>query len=149
MGRKSKKMRGMYVYIWLIPFAVQQRLTQHCKATMKVKVTQQSDSLQPRELYSPWSSPGQNTGVSSLSLLQGIFPTQGSNWGLLYCRQTLYQLNHQGSPNLFPRQFQIKLDIRISINLLSPYFLTQHVRERDILNTPLKFKYLKWVTKSS
>ena len=34
------------------------------------------DSLQPHELYSPWNSPGQNTGVGSLSLLQGIFPTQ-------------------------------------------------------------------------
>ena len=38
-----------------------------------------SDSLRPPGLYSPWNSPGQNTGVGSLSLLQGIFPTQGSN----------------------------------------------------------------------
>ena len=38
-----------------------------------------SDSLRPHGLYSPWNSPGQNTGVGSLSLLQGIFPTQGSN----------------------------------------------------------------------
>ena len=42
-----------------------------------------SDSLGPHGLYSPWSSLGQNTGAGSLSLLQGIFPTQGSNWGLL------------------------------------------------------------------
>ena len=41
--------------------------------------------------YSRWSSPGQNTGVGSLSLLQGIFPTQGSNPGLLHRRQILYQ----------------------------------------------------------
>ena len=41
-----------------------------------------SDFLQPHGLYSPWNSPGQNTGVGSLSLLQGIFPTQGSNPGL-------------------------------------------------------------------
>ena len=41
-------------------------------------------------LYSPWNSPGQNTGVGSLSLLQGIFPTQESNPGLLNCRQILY-----------------------------------------------------------
>ena len=41
-----------------------------------------SDSLWPHGLYSPWNSPGQNTGVGSLSLLQGIFPTQGSNPGL-------------------------------------------------------------------
>ena len=46
-----------------------------------------SDSLQPQGLYSPWNSPGQNTGVGSLSLLQGIFPTQGSNPGLPHCRR--------------------------------------------------------------
>ena len=44
------------------------------------------------ELYNPWDSPGQNTGVGSLSLLQGIFPTQGSNPGLPHCRRILYQL---------------------------------------------------------
>ena len=59
-----------------------------------------SDSLWPHGLYSPWNSPGQNTGVSSLSLLQGILPTQGSNPGLPQCRQILYQLNHQGSPRI-------------------------------------------------
>ena len=44
-----------------------------------VKVAQSCDSLWPHRLYSPWNSPGQNTGVDSLYLLQGIFPTQGSN----------------------------------------------------------------------
>ena len=57
-----------------------------------------SDSLRPQGLYSPWSFPGQSTGVGSLSLLQGIFPTQGLNPGLLHCRQILYQLSHKGSP---------------------------------------------------
>ena len=52
-----------------------------------------SDSLRSHELYSPWNSPGQNTGVGSLSLLQGIFPTQGVNPGPLYCRQILYHLS--------------------------------------------------------
>ena len=52
----------------------------------------------PHELYSPWNSPGQNTGVESLSLLQEIFPTQGSNPGLPPCRLILYQLSHKGSP---------------------------------------------------
>ena len=47
----------------------------------------------------PWNSPGQNTGVSCHALLQGIFPTQGSNPGLLHCRQMLYHLGHQGSQN--------------------------------------------------
>ena len=57
-----------------------------------------SDSLRPHGLYSPWNSSGQNTGVGSLSLLQGIFPTQGSNPGLPLCRQILYQLSHKKSP---------------------------------------------------
>ena len=44
--------------------------------------------LQPTRLLCPWDSPGKNTGVGCHSLLQGIFPTQESNPGLLYCRQT-------------------------------------------------------------
>ena len=51
-------------------------------------------------LYSPWNSPGQNTGLGSLSLLKGIFPTQGSNLGLPHCRRILNQLSHQGSPRI-------------------------------------------------
>ena len=56
------------------------------------------NSLWSHGLYSPWNSPGQNTGVGSCCLLQGIFPTQGLNPGLPPCRQILYQLSHQGSP---------------------------------------------------
>ena len=59
-----------------------------------------SDSLQPHGLYSPWNSPGQNTRVGPLSLLQGIFPTQGLNPGLPHCWQILYQLSHKGSPRI-------------------------------------------------
>ena len=70
--------------------AVQQKLTQYCESRSVV-----SDSLQPHGLYSPWNSSGQNTGVGSLSLLQGIFPTQGSNPGLLHFRQILYHLSHR------------------------------------------------------
>ena len=58
------------------------------------------NSLQLHELYSPWNSPGQNTGVGSLSLLKGIFPTQGLNPGLSHCRQILNQLSHKGSPRI-------------------------------------------------
>ena len=47
--------------------------------------------------YSPWNSPGQNPGVGSLSLLQGICPTQGLNPSLLHYRRILYQLSHKGS----------------------------------------------------
>ena len=54
-----------------------------------------SDSLWPHGRYSSWNSPGQNTGVGSLSLLQGVFPTQGLNPGDLHCGWILYQLNYK------------------------------------------------------
>ena len=59
-----------------------------------------SDSLWPYALYSQWNSPGQNTGVGSISLLQGIFPTHGLNPGFPHCRQIPYQLSHQGNPRI-------------------------------------------------
>ena len=58
-----------------------------------------SDSVTPQTVarWAPlsWNSPGQNTGVGSHSLLKGIFPTQGSNFGLLHCRQILHHLSQQ------------------------------------------------------
>ena len=51
-------------------------------------------------LYIPWNSLGQNTMVGNLFLLQGVFPTQGSNPGLLHCRQILSHLSHQRSPRI-------------------------------------------------
>ena len=65
---------------------------------LKVKVTQ--SFLRPYGLYSPWNSPGQNTGVGSLSLHQGIFPTQESNTGLLHCGRILYQVSHKERPRI-------------------------------------------------
>ena len=59
-----------------------------------------SHSLQPHGLYSPWNSPGQNTGEGSLSLLQRIFPTQGLNPVLTYCSLFPYQLSQKGSPKI-------------------------------------------------
>ena len=59
-----------------------------------------SDFLWPHGLYSSWNSPGQNTGVGSLFLLQRFFPIQGSNPGLPHCRRVLYQLSHKGSPRI-------------------------------------------------
>ena len=59
-----------------------------------------SNSLRFHGPYNPWNSPGQNTGLGSLSLLQGIFPTQGSNSGLPHCRWILYQLSHKGSSRI-------------------------------------------------
>ena len=63
-------------------------------------------------LYSPWNSPGQNTGVRSHSLLQGIFPTQGLNAGLLCCRRILYHLSHQES---LKKYHQIRLECMSSM----------------------------------
>ena len=56
-----------------------------------------SDFLRPHGLNNPWNYPGQNTGVHSFSLLQGIFPIQALNPGLPHYRQILYHLSHQGS----------------------------------------------------
>ena len=76
-------------------------LFEHSSVYMLVKVAQSCPTLcDPRGLYSPWNSSGQNTGVDSLSLLQEIFPTQVLKPVLLYCRQILYQLGHQGSPRI-------------------------------------------------
>ena len=59
-----------------------------------------SDALWPHGLYSPWNSPGQNTGVGSLSLLQGIFPTQRSNPGLPHCRRILHHWASRDAPTV-------------------------------------------------
>ena len=53
--------------------------------------------LKPARLLCPWNSPGKNTATGCHSLLQGVFLTQGSNLGLLHCRQILYHLNLHGS----------------------------------------------------
>ena len=72
----------------------------HYLSQVKVKDAHSCLTLQPHGLHSPWNSPGQNTGVDSLSLLQGIFPTQGLNTGLLHCRRILYPVSHQRSPRI-------------------------------------------------
>ena len=66
---------------------------------VKVKVTQLCRTL-CNPMDSPWNSPSQSTVVDSHSLLQEIFPTQGSNLGVPHCRRILYQLSHQGSPRI-------------------------------------------------
>jgi len=62
-----------------------------------VKYREKSATYNAR-LLCPWNSPGKNTGVGCHSLFQGIFPTHGSNLGLLHCSQILYFLGCQGSP---------------------------------------------------
>ena len=75
------------------------------KVEVKMLVTQSRLTLcDPMDCSLPGSSvhgdsPVKNTGVGCHALLQGIFPTQGSNPGRPHCRQILYHLSHQGSPN--------------------------------------------------
>ena len=96
-------------------------------ASLKVKWSESrsvvSNSLRPHGLCSPWTSPGQNTGMGSPSLLQQIFPTQESNRGLLHCRQILYQLSYQGNPE------EYNLSLIINKNhfyFLSPVSISLH-----------------------
>ena len=63
-----------------------------------VSDSSQPHGLLPTGLLCPWDFPGKNTGVGCHALLQGVFPTQGLNPGLLHCRQSLYGLSYQGSP---------------------------------------------------
>ena len=80
---------------------------------------------------SSWNSPGQNTGVGSLSLLQGIFPTQGSNPGLPHCRDSLpAEPKGKGSPKvghkcLSGRIHQIQLSTFIHCRVLCCVLVTQ------------------------
>ena len=85
---------GLIIYT----FIVKRKTKQTTQATAKSGSESHSvvsDSWQPHALCSPWNSPGQNTGVGSCSLLQGVFSTQRSNLGLLHCRWILYQLSHR------------------------------------------------------
>ena len=70
------------------------------KRKVKVKVAHSCLTLCDPIDHSSWNSPGQNTGVGRLSLLQEIFPTQGSNPGLPHCRRILYHLSRKGSPRV-------------------------------------------------
>ena len=62
------------------------------------RIEPRSPALQVDSLLSEPPGKPKNTGVGSLSLLQGIFPTQELNWGLLHCRQILYQLSYERTP---------------------------------------------------
>ena len=89
-----------YLVVWLSPLTHSSSWSHRPNTLWKWKLLSCVRLLWPHGLYlySPWNSPGQNTGVGSLSLLQEIFPTQGSNLGLPHCRSILYQLSHKGSP---------------------------------------------------
>ena len=114
-----------------------------------------SNSFWPHGVYSPWNSPGQNTGLGSFSLLQGIFPTQGLNPGLLHCRWLLYQLSHQGNPRIlewvaYPfssRSFRPRNWTRVSF-IAGEFFTNWAVRSpflyRHCFNTQEKCMFKKF-----
>ena len=102
-------------------------------------------------LLCPWNFPGKSTGVGCHFLLQGIFLTQGSNTGLLHCRQTLYCLSHQRSPiilwiilftiilfTLFPRAMKITFTLfllfRMYTRLPPLYFIQMHYIASSLLD---------------
>ena len=90
---------GGLSHVWFI----ETPWTEACQAPLKHEsesCSVMSSSLQPHGLYSPRTSPDRNAGVSSLSLLQGVFPTQGSNPDLPPYKCVLYQLSHKGSPRI-------------------------------------------------
>ena len=84
---RLKKPGNMSLILWPFPFE-----SESCSVM--------SGFCNPMDYtYTLWTSPGQNSGVGSCSLLQGIFPTQELNWGLLqHCRRILDQLSSMGSP---------------------------------------------------
>ena len=89
---KNLQFSGRMLYIYLIKYTISENESESHSVV--------ADSLQPHRLYSPWNSPGKNTGVGTHSLLWGIFPTQGSNPGLPHCRWILYLLSYKGSPRI-------------------------------------------------
>ena len=99
--------------------------------------------LQPTMLLCPQDFPGNSAGVDCHFLLQGIFPTQGSNPGLPYCRQTLNRLSHQGSPTIKEHRRNKSSRTTSSLNLhdllfylhtqkCTPYIIKiQHISESE------------------
>ena len=103
MGRKCTQ-EGIYVYVCLIRLTEQHKLIPHCKVTVLCLVAQSCPTLcNPMDsVCRPGSSvrgdsPGKNTGMGCHALLQGNFPTQGSNPGFPHCRRILYHLSQQES----------------------------------------------------
>ena len=101
--RKGRRIRDQIANIhWIIEKAREfQKNIYFCSLTMlkllavcSESPSVVSDSLRPQGLYNPWNSPARILEVGSLSFLQAIFPTQGSNPGLPHCRRILYQLSH-------------------------------------------------------
>ena len=79
--------------VWRVPCLVLESVESVSRSVVSNSLG--SHGLGPTRFLCPWDSPGKNTGVGCHSLLQGIFPAQGSNPGLLHCRQILHCLSHR------------------------------------------------------
>ena len=92
-----------------------------------------------------WGFPGKNTGVGCHSLLQGIFPTQGSNLGFLHCRQTLYCLSHRESPSdlavlllvMLPRDLKTYVHLKICPLMLIAALFKVAKRKKKVETTQI------------
>ena len=102
-----------------------------CISRSVVSDSLQPHGLQPTRLLCPWDSPGKNTGVGCHSLLQGIFPTQELNWGLLHCRWILYPLSHGGSPRAFLTSQRVPCPTFLSIPTTSACHLSSLLLEQQ------------------
>ena len=123
--------RKPYIYLYL--------------SNVKVKVAQSCPTLcDPMDYtYSPWNSPSQNTGVGSLSLLQGIFPTQGLNPGLPHCRQILYPLSHKGSPTTIKAGIYWRFPM-FPGHFLSSFQVLTHITLPETLWSRLSSPFYRW-----
>ena len=95
-----------------------------------------SHGLEPARLLCPWNSPGKNTGAGCHFLLQGIFPTQGSNpplLRLLHCRQLLYHFT------TWEALFKLKNDLSGALQQLAHSPLELQNELVDILSTVTNF----------
>ena len=98
-GQSSHDLCELRSCPWIVSLYLSTHSERKCESVSRSVVSNslQPHGLQPNKLLCLWDSLGKSTGVSSHSLLQGIFPTQGLNPGLLHCRQFLYQLSHLSS----------------------------------------------------
>ena len=90
-------MQGITTDIFSSTLFLGNKVTRESVGLWVMSVSFWSYRLLPARLLCPWDFPGKNTGVGSLSLLQGIFLTQGWIPGFLHWRQILCQLSHQGT----------------------------------------------------
>ena len=101
LGEGERCMRFFKKFYFLIPCTLVLNNKHESESESLLVI---SDSLRAHGLYSPWNSPDHNTALDSRSLLQGIFPIQGSNPGFLHCRWILYQLTATNKHELLYKQ---------------------------------------------